>query len=266
MERKDLNILLIQYRLSPEMLVHERRCFLRAAHLEEGQIRAFNILERTPTIEDVDSADAVMFGGTGDFLVPELRAQYPEACAQLERAIIRCIERRIPVLSICMQFWSEVMGGSVATDPHGKEVGSVTVHCTDEARYDPLFCDMPESFPVSVGHKDHVKAMPQGAVHLARNSVCPVHAYRLGDRGYFFQFHPELSRDDMIMRIHYYDWASGTSQEELNTIIRQIEETPEAESLVARFVDRIVVPALREKASSTSSGNKKPLTVLESIG
>mgnify|MGYP000284732432 CR=1 FL=1 len=49
--------------------------------------------------------------------------------------------------------------------------------------------------PVLTTHKEGCVAPPPGGVLLATNAACPVQAYRVGERLYATQFHPEKSGD-----------------------------------------------------------------------
>jgi GMP synthase-like glutamine amidotransferase len=57
--------------------------------------------------------------------------------------------------------------------------------------YDPLLGPLPERFDAFQWHY-YTHDLPDGAVELARSPVC-TQAYRLGDRVWGVQFHPEVT-------------------------------------------------------------------------
>ena len=60
---------------------------------------------------------------------------------------------------------------------------------------------MPSGTPVGQYHIDTMATLPEGAVLLASSADCAHQAYRLGDRAWAVQFHPEI--DAAIMQ----DWV-----------------------------------------------------------
>ena len=71
------------------------------------------------------------------------------------------------------------------------EVGWFPLELTDEAADDPLFARLPRSFDAFQWHY-YAFGLPDGAVELARNDVCS-QAFRLGERAWAVQFHPEVT-------------------------------------------------------------------------
>lgn len=82
------------------------------------------------------------------------------------------------------------LGGEV-TVAHPEETGPTGIRLTDDARRDPLFGRLGHRFTALTAHKEGTARLPDGAVLLATNDDCPVQAYRVGDRLYATQFHPE---------------------------------------------------------------------------
>lgn len=107
----------------------------------------------------------------------------------------------LPVLGICLgaQLLAAACGGEIAraADVPGAEpeigVHDVTVDPGD----DPLLGDLPEVIPATQWHLDLVTRTPPGAVTLARTPTCPHQAYRVGERAWGVQFHPEVLRGDL---------------------------------------------------------------------
>ena len=120
-----------------------------------------------------------------------------------ERALIReAVGDGVPTLGVCLggQLMTLACGGEV-TRAETAEIGLVSLAMTADAADDPLMSVVPESAPVGQYHIDTMATLPDGAVLLASSRDCAHQAWRLGDRAWALQFHPEI--DDVIMK----DWV-----------------------------------------------------------
>jgi GMP synthase (glutamine-hydrolysing) len=101
------------------------------------------------------------------------------------------VQRSAPLLGVCLggQLLAKAAGAHVGPSPE-REAGFVRVQLTDEADGDPLFGSLPRAFDVFSVH-EHAFHVPEGGVELARSRVCS-QAFRLGDRAWGIQFHPEV--------------------------------------------------------------------------
>jgi len=101
-----------------------------------------------------------------------------------------------PVLGICLggQVMTLACGGVVDRAPVS-EVGVYELDLHDTAIGDPLFSVLPDKVPVAQYHGDAMLEAPEGAVLLASTRDCPIQAYRLGDRAWAVQFHPEVDSE-----------------------------------------------------------------------
>lgn len=115
--------------------------------------------------------------------------------------LAEAVRTDVPVLGICLgaQLLAAACGGEVrtATDVPGAapEIGVHEV--TVEAAGDPLLGVLPKAILTTQWHFDLVARPPEGAVTLARTPTCPHQAYRLGERAWGVQFHPEVRRADL---------------------------------------------------------------------
>jgi GMP synthase (glutamine-hydrolysing) len=110
---------------------------------------------------------------------------------------------------------TKTLGGEV-TRAYPEDTGPTTVRLTDAGRDDALFGSLAHTFTALTAHKEGVGLLPDGAVLLAENDGCPVQAYRVGERLYATQFHPEptgraftermaVYRDDGYFAAHDYE-------------------------------------------------------------
>jgi len=102
----------------------------------------------------------------------------------------------MPVLGVCLggQVMTLACGGVVDRAPVA-EVGVYELDLAPEAADDPLFSVLPDSVPVAEYHGDAMLEAPAGAVLLASTPGCPIQGYRLGERAWAVQFHPEVDAE-----------------------------------------------------------------------
>ncbi len=100
-----------------------------------------------------------------------------------------------PVIGVCLgsQFMAKSLGAAVHP---GKalEIGMTPVRLTDEAKKDPVFGSLPESFDVFEWHGE-VFDLPKDCVPLAGSDIAPLQAFRYGSRAYGLLFHLEMEEN-----------------------------------------------------------------------
>jgi GMP synthase (glutamine-hydrolysing) len=112
------------------------------------------------------------------------------------------LETGVPALGICLgaQLLAAAGGAEVhrAAEP---EIGWFEVERTAP---DPVLDALPERFDAYEWHS-YAFELPAGAVALARSAVC-TQAFRLGERAWAVQFHPEVT--PAIVAFWAYDYES----------------------------------------------------------
>lgn len=101
-----------------------------------------------------------------------------------------CMAQGIPLLGICQggQQIARVLGAKVGPyDEPIHEFGYYPISPTPEGQE-----FLPETLYMTQAHF-HTFAIPEGAVHLASSPAYPNQAFRMGERTYAFQFHPEVT-------------------------------------------------------------------------
>ncbi len=100
-----------------------------------------------------------------------------------------------PVIGVCLgsQFMAKSLG---ATVHQGKalEIGMTPVRLTAEAKQDPVFSMLPESFDVFEWHGE-VFDLPKDCVPLAGSDIAPLQAFRYATRAYGLLFHLEMEEN-----------------------------------------------------------------------
>jgi GMP synthase (glutamine-hydrolysing) len=140
-----------------------------------------------------DAYDAVLvFGGPmhvdQDDLHPWLRDE-----AGWLRGLI---EGPTPTLGICLgsQLLAQAAGASVGPLPE-PEIGWTEVELTGAGEEDPVLSALPRRFEALQWHH-YAHDLPDGAVALA-HSAASLQGFRLGDRCWGVQFHPEVTEPQL---------------------------------------------------------------------
>jgi GMP synthase-like glutamine amidotransferase len=202
--------------------------FQHAPH--EGPSRVRNAFERAGFACDVlrldlgakvpettDGIDALLvLGGSmgvGDMGDPRYPFLGPEI-ALLERAV----DRDFPTLGVCLgsQLLARAAGANVYPNKPGhslvREVGWGAVHFTRSAREEPVLAGLDAAEMMLHWHGDTFD-LPPGATLLASTLHCPHQMFRLKNRLFGVQFHPEVDESDILRWIEedaeYVEGALG---------------------------------------------------------
>jgi GMP synthase-like glutamine amidotransferase len=104
----------------------------------------------------------------------------------------RLLDLGLPMLGVCLgaQLLAKAAHAPVfpASEP---EIGWYEVELTPAAADDPVLGGLPPRFEAFQWHY-YSHGLPAGAEELARSSVC-TQAFRLGERAWGVQFHPEVT-------------------------------------------------------------------------
>lgn len=236
-----MSIFLLQFRPDQAIADHEYDMILKFSGRPASDFVRVNALGEPLSSERLDVADAVILGGSGDYLVS--RGDLPEIRAALKSFLTEARSRGIPLLGICFggQLMTEAFGGRVELDLARAEVGTFPIEKTEEGDSDPLFAYLPKKFDAQLGHKDHFIVIPPGAVRLASSQRSPNQAWTFpGEPIYALTFHPELDVAGTLYRVDYYIeeyQVAGAIHAEL---VASLRESPEANELIARFLETFV--------------------------
>ena len=171
---------------------------------------------------------------TGSHAMVSAREPWSEALLPWLRA---AVAGGTPVLGVCYghQLLAHALGGEVAHHPDGVEIGTVTVERTPDSDTDPLLGALPARFAAQAVHWQSVRRLPPGAVRLAGSAHEANHAFRVGERAWGVQFHPEFS--DAALRDYLDGVADVLAREgrDASAIAARLQPTPEAASVLPRF-------------------------------
>ncbi|WP_341994366.1 GMP synthase [Microbacterium sp. LWH7-1.2] len=187
----------------------EYESFRAAMHLDESRL-AHHDLVREPLPDDAFERYAGFLVGGSPFNVTDPESTKTDAQRRLEAGLARIAERTATgdgpaALFTCygIGIATRTLGGTVSR-AFPEDTGPVAVQLTKQASSDPLFGRLANRFAALTAHKEGTESLPPGAVLLARNDGCPVQAYRVGDRLYATQFHPEPTTKAFTERMAVY--------------------------------------------------------------
>ena len=152
--------------------------------------------------------------------------------------LAEAVARDVPVLGICFghQLLAHALGGEVADNPAGVEVGTVTAMLTEPGTQDPLLGPGAPAMPVQTSHQQRVMCLPDGAVLLATTARDPCHAFRYGTCAWGVQFHPEFSADVTRAYVRYYQQQDKLDAEQITA---PVTDTPVASAVLRRFAEYV---------------------------
>jgi len=183
--------------------------FRTAMRLDEGALARHDLV-RDPLPADAFERYAGFVIGGSPFNVADPESTKTETQRRLEADLARIAEGTAPgegpaALFTCygIGIATRTLGGTVSR-AFPEDTGPVAIDLTPEAASDPLFGGLANRFTALTAHKEGTETLPPGAVLLARNDGCPVQAYRVGDRLYATQFHPEPTAQAFTERMAVY--------------------------------------------------------------
>jgi len=194
-----------------------------------------------PTLEGYDGL-VVMGGAMGAH--DDEESPWLPATRELIRA---AAADRVPTLGICLghQLCTVALGGEVAKNPAGRQLGLLEVGWGAAAVEDPLLGPVVGPRRAMHWNDDIVTRLPEGAVQLATASTGEVQAARHAETVWGVQWHPEV--DDALIRQWATDGTLSPLDEArlLDELVRSRDELDEAWRPLARSFSTLVQTASR---------------------
>ncbi len=241
-DRSDLKILLIQVRQDVITRTEEYAEFVRYSGLRADQFILWDVFQQPYFPGDLADYDALFIGGSSDASVLK-PIEYPFVLT-IQDLIRQSLDQALPVFASCFGFQLAVaaLGGQIIIDEAQQELGTYALQLTSAAHEDRLFHDVPDPFWVCVGHRERAVTLPDNFLVLGSTALCPYQAFTIPGRPFYgFQFHPEIDRNDLAARLRRYGNRYLAPTADLEQIIAQLQETPGANALIRKFIDRVVL-------------------------
>lgn len=214
----------------------EHRSFGRGLRL--GTLDRLDLLHASLETVEWQQYDGFVIGGSPFNVTDADKGEYQRAVEHdLERIARRALDGHATALFTCYGIGvvTRMLGGTVHT-AQPERAGATIVQLTDAGIDDPLFGPGAPSLSVFTAHKESARETPPGAVLLATNDACTVQAYRVGERLYATQFHPEASPRDFADRMAVYRASGYFDPRDYERTERAIlDASVEGEDLLQRF-------------------------------
>jgi GMP synthase (glutamine-hydrolysing) len=241
-KKEQLKILLLQIRGQERVREEEFESFVAYSGLQQQQIDILNVFD-TPHFESdvLEGYHSLFVGGASEASVLE-PDKYPFVDSSI-RLLQYCLKIDIPVFASCFGFQLAILalGGKIVRDSDNFEMGTVPIRLTESAAMDPLFRDTPDRFHAVSVHKERAPSLPENCELLAYTEAC-IHGFRVKNKPFWaFQFHPEVDRTTLVERLTFYKSHYTDGDDHLDTVLSSAVETPESNTLVSKFTERVLV-------------------------
>lgn len=203
-----------------------------AAGLEQAETVVVNV-EHGERLPARHGFAATIVTGSAAFVTD--RAEWSERSADWLR---EAAHAGLPILGICYghQLLAYALGGTVADNPQGRELGTVRVQLAAEAADDPLLQGVDATMSAQVSHMQSVLQPPSEARVLAFNAHDACQAFRWGRAAWGVQFHPEFSTQYMRGYILARSAVLAEEGRNMRDMLAHVRAAPHARRVLRRFV------------------------------
>ncbi|HMR77983.1 MAG TPA: gamma-glutamyl-gamma-aminobutyrate hydrolase family protein, partial [Polyangiaceae bacterium] len=189
---------------------------------------------------DARADDLPAFGEIGGLVITGSAASVTERAPWMlgvEEYLRGAVDHGLPTLGICFghQLLGQALGGQVAKNPAGREMGSVMYLEADAD--DVVSAPEARDYWCNMSHVDSVVELPPGAQVLGSTRLEPHAALRFNERTWGVQFHPEF--DDVTMRAYIEErrdilLGEGIDPEQM---LRDVRPGVAGSGVVLRFLE-----------------------------
>lgn len=218
----------------------EHASFRRA--LGADVVDRLNLLDEKVDIDRLTRYRGIVIGGSPFNVSDPAKSTVQQRVeADLEQIARAAIDGDVAAFFTCFSIGvvTRMLGGEVANDTP-ESASATVIETTSEGAADPVFGPSAPALTVFTAHKESALAVPEGAVLLATNDVCPVQAYRVGTHLYAAQFHPEPTPRDFADRMTFYRTTGYFDPEEFDLVQGQVlaASVTEGAALLRRFAEQ----------------------------
>lgn len=231
-------ILVIQFSLD-KTKEHAQLCLKESC--PGAELVFINALEHDLSQINADDYSGVILGGSGQYYLSQGDG-LDTWLVPVFKFLDIVFEKNIPTLGICFgcQILALYQGGAVVRDENLRQSGSLESYVLSGATTDPIFSNLPPTFLANFGHKDTPVNLPEHFVPLAKSDKVPCVAFRVADKKIWGTLlHPELNAQRAKERISMLPDYAGNPDDLQQYIEQTVKETPEANQILASFVQVI---------------------------
>lgn len=221
--------------------------FAKVLHERGADLEVLHAWNRNPVPRTPDGWDGIIIGG-GSMSAYQLE-EYPFLRAEM--ALIQSgREAATPIFGICLgaQLMAGALGGKFFANSQ-KEIGFYEVTFTPEAERDPLWQGHTAPLHPVHWHGDTF-TLPPGAVRLASSAITQNQLFRLDERLYGVQFHPEIDEPSLIEMVHTDEASLTRHGVDPQAFLREAGEVLPRSEMVARAIFSRWIKMLRAGRSS----------------
>lgn len=189
--------------------------------LKPGQLVQLRVEQAPLPVIRPDDYSGLIIGGGQFNASDEIKTENQRRVeGDLARIIDVALAEHVPLIGLCygVGIVTQHLGGLVDRT-YGESTSAVEVTLTEHGRVDPLFEGVPDRFMAFTGHKEACSRTPNDAVLLATGTACPVQSFRVGQRAYVTQFHPELDVERLVERMVIYRNAGYFDPDEFDNLV-----------------------------------------------
>jgi GMP synthase (glutamine-hydrolysing) len=148
------------------------------------------------------------------------------------------VEGRTPTLGICFghQMLGEALGGRVAPNPNGREIGTVAVTAH---QHNPLL-EPDHPFTANTTHLDSVVELPPRAQVFAATEKEPHALVRFSELSWGVQFHPEMDADIVREYIALRSDALASEGMPVEPLLSSVGDALAGRRVLGNFIRRVV--------------------------
>ena len=241
---KDINslkVLLIQIREDVNVKKEELESFSRYSKIPQTNFEILDVFKTYSFNNDLRDYDAVFVGGASEASVLDIN-KYPFVNLIME-LMLKCLEVNTPVFASCFGFQVAVLalGGKIITDKVNFEMGTIPIQISEVAKSDLVYRNINNNFIAVSVHQEKATELPKNCILLAKTNEC-IHSFKVINKNFWaFQFHPELDKQCLTDRLNVYKEKYTEDWDHYENIIKNFQETPESNLLLANFVQNVVL-------------------------
>jgi GMP synthase (glutamine-hydrolysing) len=205
--------------------------FISGMGLGRDQVMIVDVCKGAP-LPGFNKISGVVVTGSHDMVTDRLA--WSERTAEWLRGAVAAV---VPILAVCYghQLLAHALGGVVDYNLRGREMGTVDVFLSEEAKEDSLLVSYQSPIRVQVSHAQSAMQLPKGAIRLGWSQDDPNQAFRIGEKVWSLQFHPEFDLEIVQTYIEYHREALIQEGKNPDELIRHSEDTDYGREILRRF-------------------------------